>query len=338
MKKLKYILSIAFVIILVVTMIFINRENKEYESTIYAMNTVMTIKAYGPNAQKGITAAVSEIYRLEHELSVTEPSSKIYEINNASGEPVELVQQKASNDVGDTSDTSALLKESVYISKLTDGAFDISIYPIVKAWGFTEDEFRVPTEEEIKELLNMVGYESIIINDATGSAGVQIPAGFMIDLGGIAKGYAADRVRDILVESGVKNAIINLGGNVLTLGSNPGLGDWKIGIKNPLSDGDIATTVTANNKAVVTSGSYERYFEKDGVRYWHILDPKTGYPAKSGIASVTIIADSSTYADAMSTASFVMGVDKTEELYRQCGDFDYVIVTESGKICSSLNE
>lgn len=297
-------------------------ETKAYEQTVIAMDTVMTVKAYGENAEAGINLAIQEIMRLEKLLSTTMEESEIYKINHADGEPVKISEE-----------TARLIKEAIEISRLTDGALDITVYPIVLSWGFTGSEFRVPGDGEIKESLRLVDYKGIRIDGDS----VTLNKGQMIDLGAIAKGYAADRVRDKLKEAGVDSALINLGGNILTMGDKPGNDSWSVGIKDPFSQDKLAGSVEIGEKAVVTSGNYERFFEQDGKRYWHIIDPKTGYPADNGVASVTIIADSSVYADALSTALFVMGPEEALRAYNNLGNFEYILITSAGETITSGN-
>lgn len=318
-RRLFPLISIAFIIILA---IFMTRFTKAYEVNIVAMDTVMSIKAYGPSAEKGIDAAVDKINSIDKSMSVTNPDSAVSLINASNGTVADLSGHE---------DVVSLISKSVDISRLTGGSFDITIYPIVKAWGFTADDFTVPEDENIKNLLKLVDYEGIM----TDGSEVRLRPGQMIDLGAIAKGYAADQAAIELRKQGIRNAIINLGGNVLTMGKNPETGVWKVGIKNPVNDGSIVGTIEVSDKAVVTSGNSERYFEKEGVRYWHIIDPKTGYPADAGLASLTIISDSATYADAMSTAGFVMGLAELNKLYEEVKNFEYIAIDTEGNVITS---
>lgn len=322
MNKTRRIFPIISIVFIIIIAVFMSRYTKEYEVNIVAMDTVMSIKAFGPGAEEGVDAAVYEINRIDREMSVTNPESVVSKINSSNG---------SETDISENADIIKLINESVYISKMTEGNFDITVCPVVKEWGFTEDDFKVPSEDCINDLLKLVDYEGIIIKDSE----ITLRPGQMIDLGAIAKGYAADQAAIALRKSGVNNAIINLGGNVFAMGKNPQTGAWKIGIKNPVNDGTVIGTIEVSDKAVVTSGNSERYFEKEGVRYWHIIDPKTGYPANSGLASVTIIADSATYADALSTAGFVMGSDELNKLYEKVKDFEYIAIDTEGNIFTS---
>ena len=198
----------------------------------------------------------------------------------------------------------------------TDGALDISVYPIVRAWGFTTEEYQVPEETEIESLLPLVDYTKIQYDTATGN--VSIPKGMTIDLGSIAKGYGGQLAAQLLREKGVTSALLNLGGNVQTIGSKPDGSPWQVGIQD--STGDTPMMVlSVSDQAVITSGGYERYFEQDGKTYWHIMDPSTGYPAKSGVTGVTVVCDTGLEADALSTACFVLGVEKGAQLLKTYG-------------------
>ncbi|MBQ1768126.1 MAG: FAD:protein FMN transferase, partial [Oscillospiraceae bacterium] len=203
----------------------------------------------------------------------------------------------------------------------------ISVYPVTRAWGFTAGEYRVPQEAELEKLLRLVDYTKVTVSGDTVSLG----EGMLIDLGAVAKGYAGDRVTELLRSHGVKSAIINLGGNVQCLGRKPDGSRWKIGVQDPAGSGYVGV-IEAEDEAVVTSGGYERYFELDGKTYWHIIDPSDGRPADSGIISVTVVGASGLACDGLSTALFVMGKEKASELWRENGGFEVVFVSESGEI------
>ena len=208
-------------------------------------------------------------------------------------------------------------------------ALDLSVYPIVRAWGFTTGSYQVPDEETIQALLPLVDYTKIQYNDATGA--VVLPAEMEIDLGSVAKGYAGQLAAQMLRERGVESALLNLGGNVQTVGTKPDGSSWQIGIKDPKGE-DAMMVLSVADQAVVTSGGYERYFEQDGQTYWHIMDPFTGHPADSGLISVTIVGDEGVVCDGLSTALFVMGLEKAADLWAQSGDFEAVFVTASGEV------
>lgn len=203
----------------------------------------------------------------------------------------------------------------------------ISIF-LMTEWGFTTGNFKIPTDEQISELLKNTGYEKIDLNENN----VTVPTNMQIDLGAVGKGYTGDLIVDILQENGVKSALLDLGGNIQTIGTKPDGTDWKLGLRSPFDEGSFAT-LEVSDCAVITSGGYERYFVgDDGERYWHILDPKTGKPAHSGLVSVTIVGKEGRLCDALSTSLFVMGLDKAIELWKRHNDFEMILVTENGEI------
>ena len=291
------------------------------ERTVFAMDTIMNLQVYGSDAGKAADAAVQEIQELEQLLSVTRDTSEIYAVNHSNGAPVTLSES-----------TAVLLDEALSFCKATGGVLDISVYPLVKAWGFTTGEYRIPDPDELRTLLTKVDYSKISFDQETGNA--SLPAEMEIDLGCIAKGYTGDRIIQILRGFGAPSAIINLGGNVQTLGSKPDGSAWRIAVKDPKGDGYVGI-LESRDEAVITSGGYERYFEQDGKVYWHIIDPATGAPANSGIISATIISPSGTRCDALSTALFIMGQEKAADYWRAHGDFEYILILEDGSVVVS---
>lgn len=201
--------------------------------------------------------------------------------------------------------------------------------PIVRAWGFTTGDYQVPDESTIQSLLPMVDYTKVEFDESTGN--VTIPSGMTIDLGSIAKGYAGQQSAQYLRDHSVTSALLNLGGNVQTVGSKPDGSLWKVGIKDPNGDTPMMV-LSVTDQAVVTSGGYERYFEQDGHTYWHIMDPATGHPADSGLCSVTIVGDDGGVCDGLSTSLFVMGLEKAADFWSKSDDFEAVFVTDSGEV------
>lgn len=288
------------------------------DRNVFAMDTFMTICAYGDNADEALKSAEEKIKYLESIFSVTIEESDIYKINNSHGSTVEI-----------SPETAEILVEAVKMCGKTDGALDITLYPVLNSWGFTSDDFRIPDVKEITELLEYVDYSKISVDGIR----VTIPDGFQLDLGALAKGYTSDAVADVLRENGVESAVINLGGNVRTLGKKPDGSLWKIAVRDPFDTENDMCVLETGEISVVTSGNYERYFEgDDGQRYWHILDPSDGFPADNGLVSVTVIGESGLYCDALSTALFVMGEDKAVEFWRKNHDFDMILVTDSHEI------
>ncbi len=286
---------------------------KQYSKTVFAMDTVMELSVYG--VEDMLAGAENIITDTENQLSVTRPDSEIYRLN-------EEGQGKVSEN------TYALLEQALALCTLTGGALDISIYPVVKAWGFTTDEHCVPDSNELNTLLQSVDYSKIELRD--GNA-VLLGEHMQIDLGSVAKGWLGDAILDYFRSNGVESAMINLGGNVQALGAKPDGSLWRVAITDPSEEG-YAGVVEIKDRAVITSGGYERYFEQDGVRYHHIIAPSTGYPADGGLLSVTIIGESGVTCDALSTALFVMGFDKATNFWKQNNGFEAIFITDNG-IC-----
>lgn len=280
----------------------------------FAMDTLMQVKVWG--SAEAADDARQELLRLEKLLSVTSKDSDISRLN---------LNQTATV----CEETAVLLQTALALSARTGGAFDPTVYPLVQLWGFTEETQHVPQHDALQAALARVSTENVIVSGSK----VELKNGAQIDLGAIAKGYAAERCAALLAAADIKAALLSLGGNVQTVGSKPDGTKWAIGIADPAQPThSLATLRFTGSLALVTSGGYQRYFEEDGVRYHHILDPETGMPAQSGLASVTILADSGTLADALSTALFVMGLEKATEFWRASDDFEAVFITDSGDI------
>lgn len=294
-------------------------EESSQTREMYAMDTVMTLEAYGQNADAALDAAVAEIERLD----------ALWSIASSDGE---IAQLNAEKQITASADTLALLTRAKEISAATDGLFSTTIAPLMDAWGFTSGDYRVPDEAELSALLAHVDDEEIAISDST----VTIPADAKVDLGGIAKGFTSARVMEIFHENGIENGILSLGGNVQALGTKPDGSLWRVGLQDPADERALFATLELADKAVITSGAYERNFEQDGVVYHHIIDPRTGYPAESGFSSVTIVSDDGTLADGLSTALFIMGKEAAVEFWRSHrDDFDMVLLADDGAVTVS---
>lgn len=296
-------------------------ENR-HEATTFAMDTVMTFTVIHEDGDEIIIDAEQEIRRLENLLSVTVESSDISKLNAAAGKEALDMQI----------DTQVLLAKGKELGEKTGGAFDIAISPIVKAWGFTEEEHHVPTQAELDALLPVTDPSDVILD--AGKAYLQ-KEGMAVDLGGIAKGYTSDKVSELLKEKGVESAIVSLGGNVVGIGRKPDGEKWEVALANPLDANDYCGLISIEDKAVVTSGGYQRFFEENGRKYHHIIDPATGYPAESGLLSVTIISESGTEADVLSTALFVMGLEDALEYWQKNGGFEAIFITEAGEVIAT---
>lgn len=290
-------------------------EPKKNTSTIFAMDTVMTLTVYGSHTE-ALTHSAGEISRLEQMLSVTAPGSELSRLNQGENAL--------------SPETAGLISNALDIAGMTGGAYDPTVYPLMAQWGFYDDEFSVPEGETLQTALSHTGYEHVT-QDAEG---IHLPQDMGLDLGGIAKGYAAQQVLDLMEKDGVASAVISLGGNVGLLGSKPDGTDWIVAVETPDGSGQPIgqLSIPGGKKTyVVTSGAYQRYFEVDGVRYHHILNPATGFPAETDLLSVTIVSHNGPQADALSTALFVMGYDRAVEFW-QSGtyNFDMVLITDTG--------
>ena len=287
---------------------------KPQEVALFAMDTYMTLSAYGDNAGEALTAASQEINRLEATLSRTIDTSDISRLN--AGEAVSVQQE-----------TRELLLRALSLAEETGGAFDVTVAPLVTLWGITSDAPHVPTQEEIDALLPLVGGEHVHMDTE-----VTLDEGCAVDLGGIAKGYASGQVAHILRAYDVTSAVVSLGGNVYVCGSRPDGAPWNVGIQDPAGTG-YAATVALTDCFAVTSGGYQRYFvAEDGTVYQHILDPRTGCPADSDLLSVTVISDDGTAADAYSTALYVMGEQEAVSFWRAHRGFDLILITADGRL------
>lgn len=304
-----------FSLILVFPALFLSgcKNNTKYSCSFFAMDTFMNISVYGN--EDILADAKALVTSLEGCLSVTMESSDIYRLNH---------EKKVSV----SSETAYLLKQSLHYCEDTEGALDITIYPLVSAYGFTTGTKQVPSASSISSLIKDVDYRLVTVE----ANSVSLPSSVCIDLGSVSKGYTADRIVELLKDAGVKSALINLGGNISVIGSKPDKSPWRVAISNPADTESVIGYVSIKDASVITSGSYQRFFEEDGVLYHHIIDPSTGYPASNGLTSVTIIGTSGLAGDALSTALFVMGLDKGIDYWKAHGDFDVIWIDTDNNI------
>ena len=276
-------------------------KSEPYSTDFFAMDTFMSVKVLGSDGESLAQQCESEINALESVLSRTREDTDIAKLNAADGAPVTLSDEGAK-----------LLSTALDLSAATNGAYDPTVAPLTDLWGIGTDNARVPAQSEIDEALTHVGYQNVKL---LGNNQVQLLNGAQVDLGGIGKGYAGDIVHE-MAESDTSDqwhVLARLSGNIEMYGgktADSGTDNWNIGIADPDDNTDSIAVVSLRDGSVVTSGDYERFFEKDGKRYHHIFDPATGYPADSGLRGVTVIDPCSTKADALTTALFVMGLDK----------------------------
>lgn len=288
---------------------------KSARRTIFAMDTVMDLTVYGAGAEEGVAAVEVRLNGLEAALSVTRQDSEVWAVNHPgeSGEAVTPADE----------DVQALLSAAVALGEATGGALDATLYPVARLWGFTTGEYRVPGEEELAAALGRTGYEKL---QAHGDA-FAVPAGVELDFGALAKGYAGEVCRQMLLEAGATSALLVLGGNVQTVGAKPDGSPWRVEVQDPAGEsGESLGVLTVTDRAVVTSGSYQRYFEEDGVRYGHILDPQTGRPVEGDLLSVTVVGASGTLCDGLSTALFVLGREGALDFWRAHRDWDFELL------------
>ncbi len=278
--------------------------SKAYSATGYYCDTVVTVTAY-VHSQSTVDATMKLCADYERVLSKTVEGSDIWNLNHANGEPVEVQPE-----------TAALLRLAAEIGEASGGAFDVTVAPVSELWDFRSETHVLPDADALKEAVSRVDYRNIEIDGNT----VTLHNGAQLDLGGIAKGYIADRVAEYLRNEGVASACINMGGNVIVIGKKPGGSLWTVGIRDPNGEpSDSAAVLELSDRAAVTSGTYERGFDLDGVRYHHILDPFTGWPVQNSLASVTVIGERSDLCDALSTACFVLGEENSRPLLERYG-------------------
>ena len=325
MKRMRHILVTLLLAVLPIPLLSCGAAKKA-EISLFAMDTYMTLVAYGDQAEAALIQASGAINELEQRLSRTRESSEIWQINHGNKSI--------------TQETLFLLENALFFSAETDGAFDVTIAPLVDLWSINSDTPHVPSQAEIDEVLPLVGAEHIVfgLSDVTRSTydRLFLDEGCAIDLGGIAKGHAADKVADILAANSVADAIVSLGGNVYVRGRRPDGKLWAVAVQDPRSDG-YACTLSLTDTFAVTSGGYQRYFTaEDGTVYQHILDPATGYPARSDLLSATVVCPSGTRADAYSTALYVMGEEKSLRFWKEKRNtfhaFEAILITVDGRI------
>ena len=295
LKNLIIIIFIFFTILLILSQKEkkrVSSKNVRYSSfTFFSLDTVIDVKYQG-NSQELEKKIKSEFDRIYKKFSPSFRKSIVYKINNRKENGIELDEE-----------TLFLIKKSLFFYKKSMGVFDITVKPLLDIWGFENEKKKVPTKEEIAKTLKFVSSERINLNDDK----IILPSGFQIDFGGIAKGYAVDRAAKIFKKSGVKNFLINAGGDLIARGVNEQGKPWIIGIQHPRQSG-VIKIFSVENKAIATSGDYQRYFISNGIRYCHILSPFTGYPFRKWI-SMTVVADDCITADALSTAFFGMELE-----------------------------
>jgi thiamine biosynthesis lipoprotein len=293
---------------------------KPYKETRFLMDTIIEVTAYGPNAEEAVKAAFAEFQHLHDITNNFDENSQVSKINQMAGKSKVKVDAKLVD----------ILQRSAVFSDKLDGTFDVTIGPLTALWGIGHKGDYVPAQADIDKVLPLVNYRLVEVDDSAGT--VYLPKeGMQLDLGGIAKGYATDQAIEVLKAQGIKSALVNAGGDVRIIGNKPDGKPWRIGVQDPRnSEGVIAKLALTDWDTMESSGDYQRFFMKDGVRYSHLLDPRTGWQPKE-VASVTTVNNSSTEGEFLGKAIFVMGVEKGLELLKKFPGTEAIIVTVDGK-------
>ena len=289
---------------------------------IFAMDTAMQLTVYGDQREEAADAAVAEINRLEALFSRTRTNTPVYQLNASAGDGAPVA-------VG--AEAAGLLALAKEYGQRTGGAFNVTIAPLMDAWGFTQDSFRVPDQSELDALLPLADPDGLVVDPQAGTA-MLTQAGMAVDLGGVGKGYAAAQAEAVLRSYGVESALLSLGGNITAMGTRYDGQSWQVAVRDPQDQEGYLCVLSLQDVTVSTSGGYERYFESGGQTYHHILDPATGAPARSGLRSVTVVAPDAVMDDILSTALFVMGPERALDYWRAAGDFEAVLACEDGTV------
>lgn len=316
----------------IITLTGCSKKDQVFEQQEFKMDTIMNLKAYGSKAENAVKEAYDRIDEIEQMASAQIETSDVSMINEKAGKEYVKVHPEI----------ILMLQTAVKYSELSEGAFDITVGPLIKLWGIGSENERIPSDSEIKETLTLVGYKNISINEEESSI-MLLKEGMSIDLGGIAKGFAADEVVKIFKDKDIKSALINLGGSSMyTLGVKPDDSLWSIAIQHPRKDkgGNYAGIIKMSDQALSTSGDYERYFISDGKRYHHILNPFTGYPADAGVMSDTIVIsgdnpNGNMLADILTKVTFVSGTEKGLRIIDSLEGAECLAITTDNKVYKS---
>lgn len=340
----KYIIAAIIIAGVLYTIITNLYTGAKHTTTSFALNTYTSITAYGKNGAVASENAKNEVSEVEKSFSAYVDTSEISKINNIKTKDVPI---KVSDEL------FYIIKTAQKYSDMSDGMFDITLKPVLDLWSISRNP-RVPSVEEINDALLRTGYKNIVLDEENKTI-TFLKDGMALDLGAIAKGYAADRACDALYSAGCEKALVDLGGNICVMGENvtPGeklvnrffgankKGEWTIGIQTPFASSGsycaIVSICASDKTSVVTSGAYERNFTEDGILYHHIFNPKTGYPHNGEVDSVTIIGQSSMEADVLSTSAFILDIDSAIKLVKECG-YDAVIIDKNKKIHTTLDK
>lgn len=302
-------------------------EIKDNSISFMSMNTFLTFRVTGKNPEVTNQKAKEKIIQLEKMISTTDSQSEVYRINTSNGEKIKISEE-----------TYNLLKFSMNGIKETEGAFNPWIYPVLKEWGFTTNEYKVPEKSKIRELMERTDWHNVDLQKSELDYSIILPDGMMVDLGAVGKGYAGDKAVEIFKENGIISGVLDLGGNIHLIGKKKDGSEWKVGLKNPWG-GAVPVMIKASDCAVITSGGYERFFTgDDGKKYIHIFDGRTGEPVNGNVVSSTIITKSGIYGDYLSTAAFILGKEWIAQKWREnvtIDTFDFVMMFEDHSVCYS---
>lgn len=319
-------IGILFVVVLSVFIVCYGKMQKPEEpitATAFKLNTVVKVTIYDSQDEKILQDALALCDKYEKIFSRTRTDSEIYLLNDG-----KLPQEDGYYILSE--ECAELIGKGLYYSELSGGAFDITIEPLSSLWDFTSGEKQIPDPQTLVEAQKHVGYEKI---ELKGNKIRFQEDGMGLELGAIAKGYIADKIKEFLISEGIESAVIDLGGNVLCIGTRPDGEAFRVGIQKPFADrNETVATAGIRDRSVVSSGIYERYFEKDGKLYHHILNPKSGYPYENGLTAVTILSDESVDGDGLSTVCFALGLEKGLELINSLPDTQAVFITEDGEL------
>lgn len=301
------------------------QRNVNYQETKLFFDTEVYVEAHGWGAKKAVSEALSIMEELDSKLNKFSPDSEVYAINIHAGEQPVAVSELTFN----------VIEQSLKIADLSNGAFDPTISPLVKLWGFGEDGIQksVPPQEQIAQTIQLVDYKKVILNKEQRTVFL-VEKGMSLDLGAIAKGYAVSKGLDAFKDRNIPSGMVSAGGNIYAIGKKDGGTPWHIGIRDPLNKGQIIGYVELDNLTIDTSGNYERFFTVDGIQYSHILDPRTGYPSKE-VSGCTVVTENPIMADALATAAFVLGPEKGLQLIEKNNAWGLIIDTDGKMVLSA---
>ena len=298
-------------------------ETQMSQRQVFAMDTIMTLTAYGKRAEYGLNAAQSVIQSMSDALDPDLETSTTYAINHAQGGNVSISGQ-----------INKMLSTAYTVYKQSNGALDLTIYPVIVRWGFDSGRYYVPTEEELWVDLSHKGFDKMVLTSfpSSGSYAVSFPVGTQLSFASVAKGCAAENAISAMRNAGVTSGIISLGGNVQTLGLKPDGSNWAVAVADPNNPTNYVGVLSIGEAAIVTSGTYQRYFTQDGKTYHHLINPESGRPINNTLKSATIVCEDGTLADCLSTAMFVLGQSKAINYWRVYGGFDMILINNENEV------